>query len=935
AGQREEAVCGQNDKSVTVYYDAGEDIWRFKNVDNNYTYDPIGAVDADYCFDGLGGSLRVDSKDMCTMDDGTKYFYVAIPVNIDKESDINYAGLALGLDYDNFTKDVAVSALTMSYDETGKHDHIMNITANTAYYGADLNKAREAAIKEDEEKGNHPTTTWAIQNFEDGKDQAGKYYYQGYVLYYVSIAPNANVQNFSAYIDTAGAGYVTTPYDLYDGTSMAAPLVTGCAAVIAYNNSGDGGALAGLTGGDYTARLKELVLQSSTSYSSFKGMCQTGAQLDMDPKSSPRPVITEIYAGATSYDLIIDGANFGDAMGELVTDGLDFEVVSWTDTRIIIKVNSDPQYALYKFDVTNTAGDTASRYYAVDNGPQDIYELTFSLPADNFDPMRPDALDIKHTQLDPGYQNFRALNGHMYLVYGVQLWECFPDSKTLTYVPYNDYTFLNTGASSGGELFLLASKTRTGSDGKEENYNVILGLDSKGDYEKEINVSDDLIWERSGMFYWEDGLYLLGGMKVQDGVTTVSKDIVRLDLNTMNAEKVGEMPLYSSTVNVVSPENNDDLYATGIFFDKDQGIGEAQHLYKITVNADGSLSFEDISDIVPEGAEKDGKSCYYAIAAIPEGIAIAGLRSDDNADTWFYENGVLTKYDRSASMHYLFTQCAGYANGYLYVLGSTYYDDGPILMRASYILPEDPPAPPKPEPVKPVVTGGGSGSRERTSIGYGAGNVPNIYYEPAGRWIKDATGWWYSFNTGAYYAIDAAGNTVYYGADGQMSSYMINGVTYTGPNGNYIKSAWALIKGKWYHFDERGYMQEGFIKEVTDENGAVVVTGAGAGSDSGSGGAGIGSNAGSLSGKLTVKWYYLTPGSGEMAKGLIEPGDGYLYYMSPVDGAMQTGNITVDGIDRYFRSDMPAQPTYTLDPATGIYVRNSVDDIPYGAAIKR
>jgi hypothetical protein len=99
------------------------------------------------------------------------------------------------------------------------------------------------------------------------------------------------------------------------------------------------------------------------------------------------------------------------------------------------------------------------------------------------------------------------------------------------------------------------------------------------------------------------------------------------------------------------------------------------------------------------------------------------------------------------------------------------------------------------------------------------------------------------------------------------------------------------INGKWYHFDESGYMQTGWILD----NG---------------------------------KWYYLD-GSGAMVTGYFHAPDGYWYYFR-ADGSMAVGDVTVDGKQRHFNDQLPPKPTYDKDPDTGIWV----PEREHGSAIR-
>ena len=82
------------------------------------------------------------------------------------------------------------------------------------------------------------------------------------------------------------------------------------------------------------------------------------------------------------------------------------------------------------------------------------------------------------------------------------------------------------------------------------------------------------------------------------------------------------------------------------------------------------------------------------------------------------------------------------------------------------------------------------------------------------------------------------------------------------------------------------------------------------------------------------KWYFLDLVNGDMRTGLITE-SGYQYYLSPEDGHMLTGTVQVPGFAEPMRFNevLPPAPTYTFDPADGIWKRNTVDALPYGARI--
>ena len=93
-------------------------------------------------------------------------------------------------------------------------------------------------------------------------------------------------------------------------------------------------------------------------------------------------------------------------------------------------------------------------------------------------------------------------------------------------------------------------------------------------------------------------------------------------------------------------------------------------------------------------------------------------------------------------------------------------------------------------------------------------------------------------------------------------------------DGTPAKDQWILTGGKWYHFDALGIMQTGLITESS-----------------------------------------------------------YQYYLSPADGHMITGPVQIPGSAEImrFNETPPPAATYTLDPLSGIWKRNNVDALPYGA----
>ena len=131
---------------------------------------------------------------------------------------------------------------------------------------------------------------------------------------------------------------------------------------------------------------------------------------------------------------------------------------------------------------------------------------------------------------------------------------------------------------------------------------------------------------------------------------------------------------------------------------------------------------------------------------------------------------------------------------------------------------------------------------------------------PSGAWMLDSIGWWYRNADGTYPANTSA---------------VIDGRTYRFDGRGYMRTGWVMDGGTWYYHDASGAQLTGWQAiggtwYYLGDNGAMRT---GWVMDGGT-------------------WYYLR-GSGAMATGWINLG-GAWYYLSP-SGAMVTGTQAING----------------------------------------
>ena len=191
---------------------------------------------------------------------------------------------------------------------------------------------------------------------------------------------------------------------------------------------------------------------------------------------------------------------------------------------------------------------------------------------------------------------------------------------------------------------------------------------------------------------------------------------------------------------------------------------------------------------------------------------------------------------------------------------------------------------------------------------------------PSGAWMLDSIGWWYRNADGTYPANTSAvidgrtyrfdgrgymrtgwvwdgGAWYYHDASGaQLTGWQAVGGTwyYLGDNGA-MRTGWVMVGGTWYYLHDSGATATGWINLGGTwyylHGSGAMLTGWQA-----IGGSWyyLGDNGAMRTGWVIVDgtWYYLR-GSGAMATGWINLG-GAWYYLSP-SGAMVTGTHTING----------------------------------------
>jgi hypothetical protein len=197
--------------------------------------------------------------------------------------------------------------------------------------------------------------------------------------------------------------YEAAPYVVYDGTSMAAPAVSGALALlsVAYPD-------------DSAATLKNRLLGSVTRSDTLMGTCTSDGRLDLSQSDDPYPVVTSArQANEDTRTVSITGSFFGDETGDVSVEGVDasqLAVTSWSDTSITLTLPAGLETANRYVTVTRASDARIGRRLVT-------LEATATADTSYFDELpAPDlkALGLSRTEEQAGSWKVATVGGKIY-----------------------------------------------------------------------------------------------------------------------------------------------------------------------------------------------------------------------------------------------------------------------------------------------------------------------------------------------------------------------------------------------------------------------------------------------------------------------------------------------------------------------------------------
>lgn len=514
----------------------------------------------------------------------------------------------------------------------------------------------------------------------------------------------AQVADGTIYIDSIGLGSDLVPYKYSQGTSMAAPSVTGAAAVIA-----------GMHSEDSAVQLAAYV-KGAAAGDAYEESCSTGGYATVDGAANPSPVPVEAEVAEDGATVTVRGYFVPDDV-QVSIGGTSCAVVSRDST-----VGGLGDSALTELTVQAPEGFAGGEQWvelAGSNGngrmlvqfetieqedptePQATYYDEMNLPV-------PDELDDwggwqligfagdVYALPQENEMNYTAEHGFM-MKYDPQLQEwsrvAVPSSEQLAAAGVRNVTSMAGTTYQGSLIVQITSNAHTeGSEfytaGSFWRYTV------EGTWEHiPVPSLDGETLSLSALGSDGDSLYVFGG-KGSYGYSGESGDaggevktVFRVDLEAGTAVEVGEMVrerhnahvAYHDGVFLVSGgQNTSAQEASSMGVERLRVLSEAETLPsptgEMTEYPAGSLvnGAVRMSSLVTETGE-----LAFSPAAVADGFMIVGARCDEDkgvADTYTVsvEDGALPQtYGRLASDQRLLAPAALAYDGKLYVLAAT------------------------------------------------------------------------------------------------------------------------------------------------------------------------------------------------------------------------------------------------------------------------
>lgn len=570
-----------------------------------------------------------------------------------------------------------------------------------------------------------------------GDDQRIAYDHDGYMTLKITYMTYITGVDYDLYLDLFAAGTYVAPYLYASGTSMAAPLVTGAAAVAAKAQGLDSQPAASMRAALARQRIAWLKSHVNQYDGRFKNLCTTGGQIDLSVTAQETlPVIdsASLVDGSIPTQATIEGSGFT-TDGTVKISGQEATVVSWQDDQIVVEVPEGLAAGVLPVTVTTDAGSCTEGFLlqipSANN--KSLFEKEIALPEEFSATSMGNPLVgldgslcvFPQDQYNAYYQSEHE-DSYEYGSYR-EVWRYDPDDESWT--PCADLPEqLNTlSATVHGATMIVCGTVIDWENSTARS--VLYAYDTATNAWKALDATH--VPYAASIVDVEGQLLLVGG-STDMSASTLSPlqngNIATLDLASGTVTPVGNLEK-ACCVPQVAADGTDVYVCQGVTLGKDS-TSRVSGMQKLTKSADGYVA-ADISSALPlVRSTTHTLHGTYGLAMTSEGPVISGaLAYADSSETTFLDADTFISTDGGSSFSDfgkrvyrapLFYATAATSGNWLYTMGSTAYDADTLILRATFI--GTPTPEPEPEP--------GSGSSATNST------LPDTG-DPAPAWLAN------------------------------------------------------------------------------------------------------------------------------------------------------------------------------------------------------
>ena len=585
------------------------------------------------------------------------------------------------------------------------------------------------------------------------------------------------------------------PYMYMNGTSMATPVVTGCAAIVSST-------ITGVSPATRAQQTVQLLKGSVHQTEGYYGYCKQNGQIDLgilSDTSAHAPVLNS--ATVQGNKIILYGANFGDA-GTLTLAGNKIQASTWTDTEIVLDWPADLASGLIAFSVTSSRGLTAQSAFileapaTVENTAKlyehDLARITLDgAPVSALD--TPDALAVTESGILFAAVPDGAKSNNPYVSSILR-----SDDKGETWTEIElPIGIKNVMLTAGGNRVYVFGATPANDPAQIDTW-WLYYYDLETETLQFANYYEHFgpdINELCSIICVGDDLYLIDNHheeSVFDEETETWSEPpthirIRRFAEDFSLEYVGELKHDYSTMGFYYPPKvsacGNVLYATNIgeLMPGDEAV-DFRGLERVVFEDDGSLTVTDLSEAVYDLDVDQGNLSLVAteqgVFAICSDLDMLLPEGAPKTDTFFMKNGATAfePYEKTLSFSPIINPIAVYSDGWIYAYGMSKFELEVQFGRATKLA--------------EVKTG----------------------------WLKEDGRWHYYLEDGTQLTSDWVkyeGKWYYFDESGELlKEGWVNyeGKWYYFKDYTPMKEGWATYEGKYYYFKDYNPMQEGWVK---------------------------------------------------------------------------------------------------------------------------